>query len=130
MKAEILKKLRTDAGLTQKELAKELNMSPSMISHYECGRKQPLVETECIIADYFDVTLEYLNGRSKYQKLEDALNSDYTEAEQLKNLIIKMISLNEDNRSIVSRIIHALSTDQDFSAEKPAHRRIKNDRKT
>jgi transcriptional regulator with XRE-family HTH domain len=43
--AAIIKLLRERAGLTQEELALELDMSPSEISHLESGRRNPTLGT-------------------------------------------------------------------------------------
>lgn len=57
-----LKSLRSNRGLTQKELADALNMSSSGISSYEQGARFPDVETLMKIAKYFNVTSDYLIG--------------------------------------------------------------------
>ena len=58
-----LKELRDEHGLTQAELGKLLNISPSAIGMYEQGRREPSIEALIKIADYFRVTTDYLLGR-------------------------------------------------------------------
>ena len=60
-----LKELRTSAGLSQKELAKALNnqVSASSIGYWEQEKRIPNIDAMLIIADYFDVSLDYLVGR-------------------------------------------------------------------
>ena len=55
-----LKSLRKQMGITQQEIAKTINTSRSCISNYESGNRQPDNETIKLLADYFDVTVEYL----------------------------------------------------------------------
>lgn len=61
---DILKQLREEQGLKQKELCTKLNLSPSAISMYEQGKRTPDIDTFELIADYFNVNLDYLKGRS------------------------------------------------------------------
>lgn len=56
--------LRNEKKLTQSQLAKELNISPSAIGMYEQGRRKPSYELLENICDYFNVDMDYLMGRS------------------------------------------------------------------
>lgn len=60
----ILRTLRTSQGLTQEELAKRLKISRSTIGMYEKGAREPDFETLELIADFFNVDINYLLGRS------------------------------------------------------------------
>lgn len=64
--AVILKELRTDRKLNQTELANELKVSQSMIVRWEKGECEPKASNIIAIADYFNVTTDYLLGRSDY----------------------------------------------------------------
>lgn len=59
-----LRKLRKQDGLTQKELAKKLGLSNSTISMYERGNREPDFEILEAIADFFNVDMNKLTGRS------------------------------------------------------------------
>lgn len=56
---ERLEYLRNEKGLTQKELAKNLEMSSGMISSYERGISLPDVEQLKRMCDFFNVSPEY-----------------------------------------------------------------------
>lgn len=58
-----IRKLRESAGLTQIELAEIIYVDSNMLSRYERGRHMPSIQTLVCIADYFEVTLDYLCGR-------------------------------------------------------------------
>ena len=58
-----LKELRQQRGLSQSDLAKKLNISKSTISMLEVGARQPSIEMLEQIADFFNVSLDYLNGK-------------------------------------------------------------------
>ena len=59
-----LKLLRKQMGLTQQGIADKINTSRSCISNYESGNRQPDNETIKVLADFFDVSVDYLFGRS------------------------------------------------------------------
>lgn len=59
-----LKELRKKRKISQLKLALDLNMSQNSISRYETGEREADYETLIKFADYFDVSLDYLLGRS------------------------------------------------------------------
>lgn len=61
---EILRALRVENGLTQKELAKILNSTDKNIWNYEKGLATPPYEILVAYANYFEVTTDYLMGRT------------------------------------------------------------------
>ena len=62
--AENIKELREQKDISQRELASDLKVSQRVISYWERGDSEPNLETLCRIANYFDVTVDYLVGRS------------------------------------------------------------------
>lgn len=62
---EIIRSLRATNGMTQKELADKLSISPSTIGMYEQGRREPDLDTISKIANVFNVTVGYLVGTEK-----------------------------------------------------------------
>lgn len=60
-----IKKLRLDMKLTQRELAEKINVSPNTITNYESGYRTPEFETLVKMADIFDVSTDYLLGRTE-----------------------------------------------------------------
>ena len=57
-----LRILRQQYGLTQSELAKQLGVSTSTIGMYEQGRREPDKDALLAIANFFNVTTDYLLG--------------------------------------------------------------------
>jgi transcriptional regulator with XRE-family HTH domain len=62
---ERLKQLREARGLSQERLAEILNTTRSRIGNYERGIRQPDFEMQEAIADFFNVSLDYLFDRDK-----------------------------------------------------------------
>ena len=58
--------LRKRAGMSQLELAKKLNTSPSAIGMYEQGRRTPSVDLLIDMANLFGVSLDYLITGKEY----------------------------------------------------------------
>lgn len=58
-----LKELRENRKLSQAELAKAVGVSVGLIGMYESGKRNPSKEKLEAIADYFNVSLDYLNGK-------------------------------------------------------------------
>ncbi|MCQ4921515.1 helix-turn-helix domain-containing protein [Tissierella carlieri] len=59
-----LKELRTEKGILQRELADYLKVSRVTITQYETGNRSPDDEIKKKIAEYFNVSLDYLMGAS------------------------------------------------------------------
>ncbi|TVY01136.1 helix-turn-helix domain-containing protein [Cohnella terricola] len=57
--------LRDQRGLTQEELAASLGISRAALSHYEKNRREPDTETLGKVADLFQVSIDYLVGRTE-----------------------------------------------------------------
>ena len=59
-----LKELRKSRNISQLKLANDLNMNQNSISRYENLEREADYETLVKFADYFDVSLDYLFGRT------------------------------------------------------------------
>lgn len=57
---ENIKELLEQYGMTQKQLAEELSLSPSAMSNYIQNIREPDYATLACIADYFQVTTDFL----------------------------------------------------------------------
>lgn len=85
-----LKQLRKENNLLQKELADMLNVSASTIGMYERNQRDPDTNTLRFLADYFNVSVDYLLARTEsrqvYSKVSEA-SEDYLQgldSEQIK----------------------------------------------
>lgn len=83
---QVLRRLREFKGLTQEELAKQLNITRTRLASYEQGTREPDLELLEIIADYFNVNMDFLLGRESSKTSNDwtqilKLDEDWTENE-------------------------------------------------
>lgn len=74
-----LRYLRTQKSLSQQEFANQIKISKSSVNMYERGEREPGLVTLEVIADFFNVDLDYLLGKSdfpnKYEWLDNISNS-------------------------------------------------------
>lgn len=64
-----LKELWESRGISQVRLAIDLDLNQNSISRYESGAREADYKTLLAIADYFDVSLDYLFGRTECQQI-------------------------------------------------------------
>ena len=67
MKFQRIQDLRTDADMSQKQLSEILHISQRSYSHYETGSRNIPVEMLIRLANYYDISVDYLVGRT-YKK--------------------------------------------------------------
>ena len=70
-----LRQLRTAKGLSQMDFAKQIKISKSSVNMYERNEREPSLVTLEVIADYFNVDLDYLLGKSDYTNKYDWLSN-------------------------------------------------------
>lgn len=68
MLSDRLKQLRIEKGKTQKEMAKDLGTTDVSIGRYEKGEREPKTDMLNALANYFEVTTDYLLGRTNEKK--------------------------------------------------------------
>lgn len=59
-----IRQLRLERKISQMQLASAINSSQASITDWELGKKEPRPEMLIAMADFFDVSLDYLCGRS------------------------------------------------------------------
>lgn len=67
-----LKELREEKGVSQLKLAMDLHLNQNSISRYETGQRQADYDTLIALADYFNVSLDYLLGRTQIRNYDRA----------------------------------------------------------
>lgn len=73
---ERLKKLRKEGKLTQKDIATFLNISQPAYQQFESGKKKMNIETMEKLADFFNVSTDYLLGKTDFPDLELEVDID------------------------------------------------------
>lgn len=68
-KYEHIKNLREDSDLTQAQVGEIIGVSQRAYSHYEAGTRDIPIETLIKLADYYQVNLDYLVGRTREKEM-------------------------------------------------------------
>lgn len=108
-----LKSLRKDKKLTQSELAKRLNekyalnIDRAMISKWEIGYQTPTISTLSCIKDFFNVSLDYINGENVVETLPEPIWGD-----DLPELLSDLSDLTDEERAKVSAFIQGLKANR------------------
>lgn len=110
---ERLKLLRTSRELSQMDLAKQLKISKSSINMYERGEREPGIETLETIADFFNVDMDYLIGKSEFTNRNEWLLSLNTQNQPVKPAV-NILKLAGRDGSYQERIL----SDQQLAALK------------
>lgn len=91
-----LKSLRENHKLTQEQLANALEISKSSIGMYELDKRQPDFETMEAIADFFNVDMDYLYGRTNCPNAyQSQLIASATNSENAKTLSSENMGIGE-----------------------------------
>lgn len=70
-----LRELRKNHGLTLKELGKKVSMHDNTLSQYEMGKRNPSLKTWQQLADFYGVSVSYLQGRYDHLTKKEALQT-------------------------------------------------------
>ncbi len=102
-----LKKLREERNIRQEDLASILNISRQAVSNYEQGTRIPKDEKLLImLADFFDVTIDYLLGRDLHKSDISYLNDKGEKYRPSKEVLLKM--LNKEAKDLPEELIENL----------------------
>ena len=100
-----LSALRKERGLTQDELAKRLEVTKSAISMYENGKRTPDYEILELIADYFNVDMDYLVGRKDEKHTPYSPAADFILNDKAIAFYRKMTQLSPSQIALVESVI-------------------------
>ena len=110
-----LRKLRIEKGLLQSDIAKIINKSERTVGFYETGERDMGTETLSILADFFNISIDYLLGKTDIensgQQIDDVLNEamigmskeEYenlteTQKKQIRDFALFVKNQNEENK--------------------------------
>ena len=96
--AERIKELREANGMTQAGMARKLSVTRSTVNAWEMGTNKPSIDKLSDIADLFQVTTDFLIGRSSEQII-DVTRLDHEGIEVTRRLLNYMQSLQKPKDS-------------------------------
>ena len=106
MRTEILKygrirDIRNDRGLTQKQIAEILHVSQNTYSQYEIGTSRFPLDVVVKLAEFYDVTTDYLLGRTEYRCPPEALRRRVAIDFTVQDIINTVLELKPEARNSV-----------------------------
>ncbi|MCF8002520.1 MAG: helix-turn-helix domain-containing protein [Halanaerobiales bacterium] len=117
---ERLKKIRKANDLTIKELADEIGTTKSTISRYENNKREPKTYLLKKLANYFDVSVDYLLGntdeKSNADKIKKAISDDpelvefWDKAKDREDLQLMLKQTKDLKPSTIKQIIEIIKT--------------------
>lgn len=128
---ERLAALRRQRNLSQEELAKLMHLNQSTIAYYEANKKKPSYEVLQSLANFFNVSVDYLLGRTDdprtieqineeaQKKIEEALEGDeellafWQELKQRKELQLLFKQVKPLSPSSIRKIIRVIKAIED-----------------
>ncbi|HBM81119.1 MAG TPA: transcriptional regulator [Clostridiaceae bacterium] len=106
-----LKELRESKGLTRKAVAKQINIDQTTYGKYELGKREPSFEIVKKLADFFQVSVDFLLDREKKYPAYESKGKEYKvtlskkdmkkikeESLRLKNLMMSSIGFAFDGQ--------------------------------
>ena len=98
-----LRLLRENLGLTQEELGKKINLVKSNISMYEKGNRIPNADTLEQMSTLFDVSVDYLLGKTEIKKYNHPYKDKLEE-----EIFVKIKKLDTDEKTAILNIINII----------------------
>ena len=105
---ENLKKLREEAGISQKQLAECIGVSQQSINKYENHNIEPDIETMIRIADYFNTSVDYLIGHTTIRRKIENVTAYELNAEESR-IADNYRKLSKKQRFCVTTVIDSYS---------------------
>lgn len=99
MLGDRLKELRLNNGLKQSDLLKKFNLSSARYSQYENDKRVPDYELLIKFADFYNVSIDYLLGRTNVIKPENIDEND---------LLVKLNTADSETKASVEQFLNYL----------------------
>ena len=109
----MLKSLRLETGLTRADLSRAVNINQGTLANYENEIRQADYKTLIILAEYFDVSVDYLLGReSMANETTNQVSAEHYPkplSQTEKQLLSCFRNLSSDSREIVLNLAKNLN---------------------
>ena len=111
MIGDTLKRLRTKKGLTSEELCSKIGIKGGSYRNYERNDRKPDYETLVKLADFYNVSTDYLLGRPDAKAPADPIDKLMTVDEMEKDLLREWLSLDEASRKAFLDVLRKIVAD-------------------
>ena len=104
----IITLLRTERNITQKDAARDLNISQALLSHYERGARECGLDFLIKIADYYGVSCDYLLGRTSDRNGAKLTVNDIPDPDNTDDNILKGSTLPILNKKLIANSLNII----------------------
>ena len=115
---ELLRDLREDRDLKQSDIAEKISTTQQQYSKYETGESELPLRAVSILADYYDVSADYLMGRIAWSNRVPGLDKRVTDAYTAGEVMNDILSLGADGRAAVVEYIFLQKLKKDYRQKK------------
>ncbi len=105
---EILRDLREDSDLSQRDVAEKLGVTPQQYSQYENGVSEIPLHRFIKLVEIFDVSADYLLGRTQRPENRSFRNVQVTKDCSCTALLNAVLSLSEEDREAAVEYVRLL----------------------
>ena len=113
----IIKLLRKERGITQKQAAEDLGVSQALLSHYEKGIRECGLDFVVRVADYYNVSCDYLLGRSAERNGMMLNADDLPNPDKMKDNVYHGSVLPTMNKKLISNSLNVLYSAEPHNAQ-------------
>ena len=118
--SKIFQQLRKEHEYTQDEISKTLGVSKSSVAMWETGQRLPSPELYEQIADFFNVDIDYLYGRSAVRqriRFDEDGNMQRTLTQDESDLLDDFQKLNAEGKSEARKQVRNLTKIEDYTKD-------------
>ncbi|MBP3855211.1 MAG: helix-turn-helix transcriptional regulator [Ruminiclostridium sp.] len=108
---ERLKSLREERGYTQEKLAAVIHVTKNSVSHYERNISLPTIDVLISLADIFDVSLDYLLGRTDYNISDRILKKQLANKMSVGKFVEKVANLDTTHKLDILKALYYIEAD-------------------
>lgn len=83
-----IKQLRLEKGISQSDVASVVGITQQAVNHYEHGIRNPRLETCKKLADYFNVSVPYLQGKIFKEDLDDEAQEMFEDVQDYISYVV------------------------------------------
>lgn len=102
---EIMAELRQDKGMTQQDLSVQLHVAKSSISNLETGQRRAHTELICKAAKVFNVSTDYLLGRSDFRETFSVTEKKFSDGKTVGDVLEQILALDSERRHLLCMLL-------------------------
>ena len=107
---EILKQLRKKTKLSMKDFCEDIGINFATYQNYETGKRLPTAEALIVLADYHDVSTDFILGRTPKNELVKQLSAQISMTETEQKLLENYISLTKEEKAAFNNYIDSVAS--------------------